>query len=926
MCLGIGMKPTSILLVGILIIVVSIPLLLRDGFYELGFVGKNKIISIQLANTNGILEDSQKSALEAAKGGLCSILRRDPPSSWCILIDRPGYYELDSDIINCTYECGIYISASNVVLDGKGHIMTGAASESSRYGIYVDEATNVTIRNIRIRRWSFAGIYLYFSSSNRIYDTSVESSYHGIYLYFSNSNAMWNNTIKNSDWTGIFLQNSSSNDIHDNIMGDNDCGIYLYGSTSSNNRIHNNIIQNSITGGISLYGVSNNKIYNNTIISSDQFGMVLDSSDNNKIYGNTIQNSTHGIHIFYSDSNSIYNNIIRYNAWGLYFDTSYNNKIVFNSFMNNTFHVSLFQNNLWTTSNNITYIYDGKTWSSRLGNYWDNYTGNDTDGDGVGDSAHEEDLKPLIEPMWNYRILDTDNDGLDDIEEEAYNTNPTNNDTDKDGMPDGWEVQYGLDPLDFHDAYRDPDIDGLTNYEEYIHATNPYDSDTDDDGMPDGWEVRYNLNPLDASDAGQDIDDDGLTNAEEYVYNADPTDNDTDNDSLSDGEEAKIYHTDPADEDTDDDGLPDEWEVRYDLNPLNPGDAYYDPDADDLPNYEEYTHATNPRDPDTDKDGMPDGWEVQYDLSPLDASDAHQDKDGDGLANVAEYIYNTDPTDNDTDNDNLFDGDEVNIYDTDPTDNDTDDDGMPDGWEVQYDLNPLDPSDAYRDSDGDGLTNRDECRRGTNPRSIDSDMDLLPDTIDFILGPLDTLSILAIVVLSLHLFWFVRVRHLFATMDMPLSIKEASRRVKAPRYLIRRLAPILSTDGQLVYSWRALNNKIFEITRERPTTLDELIRNLRVSTSIVKNATENFVKVGKYLLSPSFIEYVKEKFGRLSERTYILLADAEKIFGFSRDVVAYLLENVFNFAELAGGVYARSDVYKQLIDLLEEFAPSSVRF
>jgi hypothetical protein len=41
---------------------------------------------------------------------------------------------------------------------------------------------------------------------------------------------------------------------------------------------------------------------------------------------------------------------------------------------------------------------------------------------------------------------------------------------------------------------------------------------------------------------------------------------------------------------------------------------------------------------------------------------------------------------------------------------------MPDDWEILYGFDPLDPSDAYEDADGDGVSNLDEYLQGTNPR------------------------------------------------------------------------------------------------------------------------------------------------------------------------------------------------------------------
>lgn len=57
---------------------------------------------------------------------------------------------------------------------------------------------------------------------------------------------------------------------------------------------------------------------------------------------------------------------------------------------------------------------------------------------------------------------------------------------------------------------------------------------------------------------------------------------------------------------------------------------------------------------------------------------------------------------------------------------DEDDDGMPDDWESQYGLNPL-VNDASKDPDQDGLTNLQEYRNNTNPKSKDTDSDGMPD-------------------------------------------------------------------------------------------------------------------------------------------------------------------------------------------------------
>jgi hypothetical protein len=49
-------------------------------------------------------------------------------------------------------------------------------------------------------------------------------------------------------------------------------------------------------------------------------------------------------------------------------------------------------------------------------------------------------------------------------------------------------------------------------------------------------------------------------------------------------------------------------------------------------------------------------------------------------------------------------------------DEDDDDDGLPDEWEEKYKLDPYDPTDAEKDSDGDGFSNLEEYQEDTDPR------------------------------------------------------------------------------------------------------------------------------------------------------------------------------------------------------------------
>jgi Bacterial TSP3 repeat len=56
--------------------------------------------------------------------------------------------------------------------------------------------------------------------------------------------------------------------------------------------------------------------------------------------------------------------------------------------------------------------------------------------------------QPWLFPEASLGLLDTDGDGIPDVDELRIGTNPFDRDTDHDGYPDGLEIALGSDPLD----------------------------------------------------------------------------------------------------------------------------------------------------------------------------------------------------------------------------------------------------------------------------------------------------------------------------------------------------------------------------------------------------------------------------------------------------------------------------------------------
>jgi hypothetical protein len=200
---------------------------------------------------------------------------------------------------------------------------------------------------------------------------------------------------------------------------------------------------------------------------------------------------------------------------------------------------------------------------------------------------------PVTGQVFSFTIADTDGDGFPDTYELA-NTNPPSN--------------TALNPGD--DLENGGAGDGLSNLQEYQYGTNPNDPDSDDDNLLDGAEINgtAGLRPP-TSPVDSDSDDDGLSDGVEsntgtWVSSADtgtnPKDNDWDKDGLLDGAETnngtlvdkENTGTNPYLSDTDDDDAGDYYEVEASLtSPFDPADKPFVPYP--LPDPDGSTGATD---------------------------------------------------------------------------------------------------------------------------------------------------------------------------------------------------------------------------------------------------------------------------------------------------------------------------------------------
>ncbi|MBY9008495.1 MAG: hypothetical protein KGD74_01355 [Candidatus Lokiarchaeota archaeon] len=163
-------------------------------------------------------------------------------------------------------------------------------------------------------------------------------------------------------------------------------------------RIENCTVYNSgpscFDGGIELSNVKYGQIINNEAYGQTN-GIFINGSSGSIVSGNDCYLST-GILIEYSENITVYfNNFVGNTEFASDF-----------SFYNSTVY--------WSSAQKLSYKYNGITHTNYIGNYFQNYVGQDANNDGIGDNPHVidthkptpiiVDVYPLMEPIENYEI------------------------------------------------------------------------------------------------------------------------------------------------------------------------------------------------------------------------------------------------------------------------------------------------------------------------------------------------------------------------------------------------------------------------------------------------------------------------------------------------------------------------------------------
>lgn len=259
-------------------------------------------------------------------------------------------------------------TTANGVTGGKGTLAEPFIIEgwdivaATTHGISIQN-TNAyfIIRNVRVHSSgsNYNGLFLGSANNGAVLDVEVTGNYRGVFVWMSNRVTVWGGNATSNTREGISILSSSYTTVAGwNASGNGRDGIRVF--SSSLVTIAGNAVSSNLGGGISLYDSYNVTLAVNNVTVNNQFAVALSLSADNLIYHNNFA----GVGILAFDD------LANVNSW----DAAYPSG----------------------------------------GNYWSNYNGTDTNGDGIGDTSYTidpelqvQDRNPLmslyhdnVQPTW----------------------------------------------------------------------------------------------------------------------------------------------------------------------------------------------------------------------------------------------------------------------------------------------------------------------------------------------------------------------------------------------------------------------------------------------------------------------------------------------------------------------------------------------
>lgn len=249
------------------------------------------------------------------------------PISTCTYIDQPGNYVLQNDLTGSpihvpyasTYYVCIFInSTKDVILDCNGQSISGKTLGTSTAAIWLDDVTNVTVKNCVLSGYE-RGVHTGLTyDSNLINNTAFNNQWDGFYIHSTlRTYLIDNKAYNNINYSGIrFDVSSTHNILIENKVHHNPKGFWMYGGADYNTFINNTAYSN--TQGFFFEDSSYNNLTGNTAHSNTGNGFLVHSLSEDIQYGynftnNTAYNNSHDGFITFKLFDSVFEQNKAYN-------------------------------------------------------------------------------------------------------------------------------------------------------------------------------------------------------------------------------------------------------------------------------------------------------------------------------------------------------------------------------------------------------------------------------------------------------------------------------------------------------------------------------------------------------------------------------------------------------------------------------------
>lgn len=321
------------------------------------------------------------------------------------------------------YGVGNYASRNNVV---KGNTISGCLET----GLSISGEDNFLVRNASITGNSVSSTHQWDGMSlerlregtvsNNRAENNIEA---GITIWkYSKDNVITGNITLNNKKEGIQLKSDtcSNNLVANNITMFNEVGLGFFEGTRKNT-VENNLILDNLVIGINIVNIYETFFFRNFIQNCvKKFGIWTHYAEDCVFEGNYISNCfLGGIEFHYAVDVVVSRNVITNNEHGIIMRSSNIFSLIKENVIasNREYGIwnpgpygdlnTLYHNSLVDNAAGNAYDVHSNTWDDGYpsgGNYWSDYTGQDLDGDGIGDVPYpipggsSEDRYPLMAP------------------------------------------------------------------------------------------------------------------------------------------------------------------------------------------------------------------------------------------------------------------------------------------------------------------------------------------------------------------------------------------------------------------------------------------------------------------------------------------------------------------------------------------------